>query len=244
MPVNRRRRAALRGRRIPAINVGRGRFKPGARRRRFGGRRAMVPRGVNTMANIPMFQKMRYVQRVALSPGAGTLASFSFGANALFDPPLGGGGHQPMRFDQISLFYNHYVVVGSKITVIKVGTGTTLLTPVMWGVYLDDSTTGPTEFTDLIEQGRTRFALTNQSLNQGMQRVTKFFSAKRFFNIKNPKDNVTRVGADTTANPTELAVYRIWAQALNNTSTPTPEDYYVQIDYSVVFSEPRDLAAS
>ncbi len=61
--------------------------------------------------------KMRYFADVELDPGAGAMAAHIFSANGLFDPDITGVGHQPYSFDQWMAVYDHYHVVGAKISV-------------------------------------------------------------------------------------------------------------------------------
>ena len=60
--------------------------------------------------------KLRYVQEITLNSASGVYDVHSFRANSLFDPDYNGVGHQPSNFDRWMEIYNHYTVVGSKIT--------------------------------------------------------------------------------------------------------------------------------
>ena len=60
--------------------------------------------------------------------------------------------------------------------------------------------------------------------------VSKTFSAKKFFNVANVLDNISRIGAPRTANPSEKAFFAM--------------SILVTVEYIVVFSEPRELAQS
>lgn len=225
--------------------------RPG-RKRRFRNRRyrkttMQVPRGVRTGLNINPIQRQRYVQYITLTSTTGTIAVNNFAANGMHDPDLTGAGHQPLRWDQMKLFYNHYIVLGSKITVTTVGHITDVagnMVPAAMGIYLDDSTTNPSTYQQLIEQGRTRYTITNQHTGEAKKKVSNYYSCKKFFNVKDVKDNVTRLGAANSANPSDLAVFNLWLQALDGSSTTSPVQCIVQIDYICLYSEPTDLAQS
>lgn len=203
-------------------------------------------RGVRTGLNIPKLQKLRYVQNFTLTPSTGSLVTQNFGANDGFHPDKTGTGHQPMRWDQMALFYNHYIVVGSKITVKRVGhlATSTPAVPSVWGLFLNDSVIGPTDYTLMIEQGRTKYRLDNSTNAMRTSSITMGYSTKKFFNVKDVKDNMTRLGSDVLSSPTELAVFTVWAQALNKTDTVTTQTYIATIDFAVLYSESSDMPQS
>ena len=62
--------------------------------------------------------KMRYVEEFELNPGLGSVASYVFRANGLYDPNYTGAGHQPYGFDQWMTYYNQFTVLGSKMKAI------------------------------------------------------------------------------------------------------------------------------
>ena len=55
----------------------------------------------------------RYTQRKGVSGAANFQELWS--CNGLFAPAVGGGGHQPLYYDQLTAIYNHYTVVASRI---------------------------------------------------------------------------------------------------------------------------------
>lgn len=191
--------------------------------------------------------KLRYVDTVSIDPGAGTITSHAFRANSCFDPDFTGAGHQPMNFDMWSSLYNHYIVVGSKCSARFYATvGTSL--GVVTGITLSDDTTFTTDCGAMMEQGlsKYRIAYENPVANKGNGAyVTKGFSCKKFFNITNPTDNITRLGASVSANPSELAFFIIFAGGLPSTiDNPGVYKVNVIIDYIVIFSEPKDQPQS
>lgn len=59
---------------------------------------------------------LRYSTTCSLTATSGAVATPQiFRANDLFDPDFSGTGHQPMGFDQLMVWYNHFCVVRSKI---------------------------------------------------------------------------------------------------------------------------------
>jgi len=62
-------------------------------------------------------KRLRYSTNFLLATTAGAVATYVFRANDLFDPDFTGTGHQPMGFDQLMVFYNHFCVTRAKLIV-------------------------------------------------------------------------------------------------------------------------------
>lgn len=194
---------------------------------------------------------MRYCDNFLLNPtNGGACVEYGFRANSIFDPDFTGVGHQPIGHDQWQTFYSTYVVVGSIITirVLHDETAENATANACVGVLLNDTGTLPTTVkTTIQEQG-----LGSWRVLQGMQqgntvKLTQKFSSKKFFNITNIKDNMDRVGAAFGANPpaTGDAFYVVWAATtINGGNASAGVEFSVQIDYSVLLSDPIALAQS
>lgn len=203
-----------------------------------------IPRGVSIQANIPRFQKLRYVQDVLLSSTSGAVSLYQFRANSIYDPDYTGAGHQPMRFDEMAKFYANYTVVGSKITIKHLGNSSGVIAQKLI-VYLNDTNvTGLTYLNDLIEQGRCKYMLTSDNSSGSAQRKLSLgFSAKKFFGVTNVKDNEERIGSAVTGNPSDQALFVIGMQPIDGTST-CYSWVNVTVEYLVWFSQPLQLASS
>lgn len=190
--------------------------------------------------------KLRYVDNIELNPTAGVIASHSFRANGIYDPDLTGVGHQPLAFDQWSAFYNHYTVVGAKI---KATFSSKTSSPAtngfaINGINLQDDGVFTSDVFHMMEQGLTR--VHKQSVHTNAQRiksVTKGFSAKKFFNVTNVLD-VSRVGAHVTTTPTDQAIFVVFSGNADSVVDPEPMTVLVEIEYIVIFSEPKELVQS
>lgn len=197
--------------------------------------------------------KLRYVGNSSINPTAANIAGFSIRANSCYDPDPAVGGHQPLGFDQWSQFYNHYVVVGAKITAYftysKDTTGSNA-SAYAFGIYLsDDNVITNLTFSGMAEQGLTKWRIKPASMlatvnNDASPKIVSKFSAKKFFNITNITDNTSRLGASINANPTEEAYFHIWGGDPAGTSDLPSLDVTYMVDYLVIFSEPRELIQS
>lgn len=192
--------------------------------------------------------KLKYVQAFTLTPDSSSVQYKEFRANSLFDPDYSVGGHQPYGFDQLATFYQHYVVIGSKITVTP-SKDADLTYGGAFGVTLSSTSgllTGYTA-TELMERPETKgYALMVQSAS-GMSsgpllRARGFFSAKKYFGIATVVGH-TQHQASVGANPTEDALFSVWYGSTQS-STPTACNFVVEIEYIAIFTEKKELEPS
>lgn len=206
-------------------------------------------RGYSLSIGMPLRKlvKMRYCDKVSVDAAAsGDVAHYYFRSNSIFDPDYTGTGHQPFGHDQWALLYNHYVVLGAKITVkftnTANGVGDALIVGIMNRSHYDTSTTNLTQIT---EQNKVRYR-TMTPWTGSSRSMTCKFSTKKFFNVVNVKDNLARLGATFGANPTELAYFDIFCGSADasNLDNPAAVNLFVIVDYIVALSEPKNLAQS
>lgn len=187
---------------------------------------------------------LRYVTPLTLTGNAGVMARWTYRANSIYDPDYTGGGGQPRSHDELAKFYSRYVVLGSKITVTNNDSYTTgQALPFVFGVQLctsDDFT--PESWLAVMEQGRDKFRVCNLNTNRGM-RVTKGYSMKKFFKIRDVRDNMLTHGAHFGSNPTEEAYFVVFQQDYGMSANQVNK-YIVCIDYCVMLTEPKGLNAS
>lgn len=210
-------------------------------------RRPRRLRPTNTIVPASKVVKLRYVDFITLDPAAGTSAVRNiFRANSVFDPNQTGVGHQPLGFDQWSVFYDNYIVIGARCKATFMSQSTSIQGSAVVGVILTDSTASLPIATTIMEQPNSKFALmTNMDANQ-KKTVTKNFSAKKFFGLQSVKDNRATIGAAVTADPTEEALFSVYAASYDSAATIDPSSIKVSvtIDYIVMFTERKTLAAS
>ncbi len=190
--------------------------------------------------------KLRYCSTETLNPGvAGTVANHVYSANGLFDPNITGTGHQPMGFDQWMAFYNHYHVIGSKITVNFVSKGTTTVDENTYivGVKVAPSTTLETSLSTVCENARTVFKPLTNSNAKGQTTVVRKFSAKKFFGRPSIISEDEFKGG-TGTNPPEQAYFHIFAAPFDGTEDASPLEIFVTLEYIAILTEPIQLGAS
>lgn len=199
---------------------------------------------VSTVSNIPRMQRFRWVSNFTLNPDStNTLGVIRFRCN---DPtrPDGSDLHQPLRWRRTTNFYQEYLCIGAKITVTRVNSVTNSLDgiPQVWGIFLDnDQTIISPNYQQLMEQGRGKHRLTSSANSYGNQRISMGFSTKKYFNLHDLKDNWAQFGAETLSTPNKKAWWVVYVQNLNPTEDVFKSHYMVSIDYSVLFSKPREI---
>lgn len=212
----------------------------GKRTRRAYHRRPYIS---NNLSGMPKTRRaiLRYTEHVtSITSTVGALGSYVFRANGCYDPNYTSTGHQPMGFDQWAALYNHYVVLGSKMT-LKVLPQEANVSPCIIGTILTDGSAVPYSTPGtFIEAKRGPYRLF-KATDRVVSLVQKY-SSKKQFNVVDVKDNVDRLGAAVTADPTEEAMFNIWFFTMDNT-TASP-NLFVTIDYIVEFSEPKDMTTS
>lgn len=183
---------------------------------------------------------LKYVERFPLESSAGVLGTYQFVCNGLYDPNITASGHQPYGRDQWALFYNHYRVTHSRIKVTAVHTAPSAPAMVV-GLYTSDDISILSNSIGLIESGRdNHFILNNDTSSK--KSIYADFSAYQFFG-KDKSKYLTNAAVGT--NPGEIAVFTVWAQSLDSVGIASPTaDFLVEIDYHVVFMEPKDLLQS
>lgn len=177
--------------------------------------------------------KLPYVEQTNLVPGVGGVANALYWCNGLYDPRWATGGHAPMGMDQLMLLYNHYTVVGAKITVKFMGDNTN---DFLCGVLTAADTTTTSDHQTLMERQRSRYKLVQKN-NETTQTIVSKWSAKKFFSCKAIVGESQYKGGIST-NPTEGAFFHVFAGSPDGTTNPTNVSAVIRIEYIAVFSEP------
>lgn len=218
------------------------------RRRR---RRTTKMQIVRQIGNAPVSKtqitKLKYVTRKGLDPGIGGLIYSTFNAGSCYDPDTDAIGHQPTGFDQWMAFYEHFVVLGSKIKVTFSPTG---LQPqdgiAVCGIMLNANPTdpSPSAFDQVLEYRNTKHKTMGAvpGYSKGVS-VSHRYSAKRFLGRQSVLSDPDLKG-DINANPTESAYYQVFVSPVNSGYNLGVVNALVEIEYIVAFIEPRLLPSS
>lgn len=196
-----------------------------------------------------MVCKLRYSNTHSLTPSTTGSDWVVYNANSVFSPENAGTGHQPMGFDQYALLYNHYIVLGAKITATFTpqfsASADVAAGKDVWAVVgLRDTATTVTTMTRNMELPNTIWKHVPAASAKDIVRITKTFSAKKFFNVTDVKDK-DDIGADVTSNPTDVACFHVGCGPMITASaTPLPVSVTINVQYIVLFREPKNLTQS
>ncbi len=199
---------------------------------------ARFPFGKRKMASL------RYNTFITVNPLAGgAVNEHFFTANGLFDPDISGTGHQPLGFDQLMAIYDHFVVIGARISCWVTSIDTTY--PQLVSLSVNDDTTGFTSITNVIENGTCKWRLFNP-ITAGAASAPKLMTynvnPNKFLSRSKPMADPQLKGS-VSGNPQEQCYFVIACQPTTSVDSAGIQ-VAVTIDYKAIFFEPVDLSQS
>jgi len=208
--------------------------------------KAVVPRNLNTVVAGQGFPKKmimthKYSELYNLSSVLGAQTNHNIRCNGMYDPFASGAGHQPMYFDQMSALYNHYTVIGSKITY-TISSDSITQGGAVCSFYINDDTTVVPSIVSgaSLEQSSSRYLFIPAGCNDNYKRTMKW-SARKTFGIS------AFVGKDpykgtSVSDPSEQSVFTLSFTGTNvNTVYLT---VHVLVEYIAVWTELKDIVGS
>lgn len=204
-----------------------------------------------TKAPIPnrFATKLRYVsdQNLSINPGiGGTAGVHVVSANGLYDPDITATGHQPRGFDQFMVMYDHYVVIGAKITCAFSRQNGQANEDSMIGIALKDSASVAADVNDYLE-GRNTSSRPfcggyNGAGKPSPVTVTKTASVSKFLSITHPLSSNNARGTNAS-NPSEQLYFHIFSAPFG-AGDALPTNIWYRVEYLVVFVEPKQPTQS
>lgn len=187
--------------------------------------------------------KLHYVDanNIFTSVAAGTVTTWNYNLNGMYDFDYTGTGHQPFYFDQYSALYNHYVVIGTKVTIAFTNPSNV---PIIVGGYInDDVAIAAPNINTFMEEPTSQWKVIPPNQEKPVY-ITWKWSAKKYFTGR-----ASTILADTdlqgtsSGNPAELSVLSLFARAQDATST-TSFAYTVRAEFVCIWKELRDITGS
>lgn len=167
-----------------------------------------------------------------------------------YDPRHAVGGHQPFGWDQLSQFYAHYLVLGSRLraTVWSEGAGATSK-PVVAYAHLQDDTTDPlydasywmenAAVTKKMVSGQPYF--TPKDMNSP-RTLNAYYSHRKFYDRTG-----TGVSTAVGSNPsnTRTPYFLVGVQGLDQTDEDIPDlKVLIEVEYTIMLKDPLEQAQS
>lgn len=195
----------------------------------------------------PLGQKYKFTTRycdvgITMNPGvAGAVATYMFRASDLYDPNVTSTGHQPIGFDQIMQFFDHFTVIGSRIRVTYTNNDTTYEQIV--GIHVADNATALADVNLYIENGNTNYKVLAKGGSGGATKtVSHRCNPPKFLSISDPLDSADLKGS-TSASPAENVFYHLFVAPTQYVDSGTV-NLHVQIDYIAMLTEPKSVIGS
>lgn len=194
----------------------------------------------NRQGGLPRTLKIqsRYTEFGSLSPGAGTMTSYVYSANGIYDPNITGGGHKSLYFDQLMKLYDHYVVIGSKATVRLINQDPAFAA--IAGVRLTDSSASVTASVTLLENARHVSKVLGPRGSANVATVTAKCNPAKF--LRGTSKGVLqqkKLQGSLSTNPDEQCFWQIFATAADGSTSGVVVQYIISVEYQIVFMEPK-----
>lgn len=182
--------------------------------------------------------KLLYCDVITMSSALGAVADWVYRMNSLYDPDYTSTGHQPQWYDQLSAVYDHYRVLGSKITARIVPTKTVDTEandsgPFIVGVTGSQSAVlSASSYPTLLEDGSSNNdIIVDKQGSKNCATVSTTYTPFRDLGT-DPYDDT--VSAGTTGSPSKQFYAHIWCKDMDTTAS-TRVVVQVQIEYTCEF---------
>lgn len=188
-----------------------------------------------------ILSKQVYVDTQTLQPTTAVAGVRVYSLNGLYDPDITGTGHQPRGFDQLASLYNHYVVIGAKVSCSF--TNSDSVNPQIVGLAIRASSNAEADWNDYVEQGHCQYRMISDA---GGSRDTTTLGisgspAKYLGRSKVMSDPALK--GDASANPTEQFYLHVFGAAVDGADSQGIRTI-LKIEYASIFIEPKDLVQS
>lgn len=199
-----------------------------------------------TESFVPLFPAkttkwLRYCDDFSLSSSLGVMTTYVYSANGLYDPNITGTGHQPMGFDTMMSYYEHYHVERCRWKAVFRNTGND---GGFCGARVDADVTPLSNYIQALENGRMVYDIldktgTTYSWKQ-LQGEVNLLTLAGLTRTNFLADGNLRGTA--AANPSEQTYlhFSLWNPLGSNAIC----DVSLTLEFLAVFTEPRPLTQS
>lgn len=196
--------------------------------------------GLGFPKNMMMTNKYTEIVQLSFASAQATATTYNFVCNSLYDPNQSSTGHQPLYFDQLMALYDHYTVIGAKMTVKFYWTSSNQ-PPAVVGCFINDDPTSTSAVpSTLMENSNVQHRI--MGLNQQTPvEFTMKWSAKKAF----PGSTLANANlqGNAAASPAEIQCFTLFLSAADGASA-TSAFAEVNIEYISIYNELKDIAGS
>jgi len=186
-------------------------------------------------------RSLRYSDSFQLTTTAGAVSTYVFAVNGLYDPNITGTGHQPMGFDQLMIFYNHYCVAKCKVSLVATNASSV---PCQIVVRQDAGSTPITVIDRILEIGANSYTHLDTAGGTNAQKELKMsLDIARLQGLSRSAltaDSTLR--GDSAANPAELTYAHV--QVFSAAGFTATVNFDILLEMEAYFLEPRDASSS
>lgn len=185
---------------------------------------------------------MKYAAGFSLDPSsAGSAATHVFSANGLYDPDITSAGHQPMGFDQIQAFYDHWVVIGSKITV-WFGQRNSNAYDQIISIHVKDTSAVDTNVQTILERPLCIDKMISAGNSGNSEKIVMTLNPNTFLGRSKPLADDQLKGS-VSSNPAEQCYFHVCTAPIQSVDA-SAIDCYAVLEYTAVFIEPKNINGS
>jgi hypothetical protein len=159
----------------------------------------------------------------------------------MYDPDVTGTGHQPRGFDQLMLFYDHYVVTNARLVASFYNASTAVSSTAF--VTVRDNSVPSSNHLDYMESSLTKYVqLGVEQASTANQKIAYEVNIGRFLGRRDPMSDPDLKGS-TSTNPPEGCSFHIGAFT-PDLFTSSNVLLSVVLEYTVNLIEPKIVVAS
>lgn len=226
-----------------------GKKTPYKRQRRLGPnkdsglRTSLIPSAPTTPLAHRQKATLKYQTVVSLNPAAFGIAQYSFSANGLFDPDISGVGHQPRGFDQLMLLYDHYTCICTSFQATFFNGDSN--NAIVCGLGVADQATTYTTLNNGMESPDFVYAICGPRLSgSDVRTLRRSINPNRWLGSGTAVLSNDQLRGSAAANPAEQAFFNILVSPMDEATDVTAATVQVLINYTVIFTEPKNPGQS
>jgi len=182
----------------------------------------------------------RYVDNVTINSTSGVLTNYVMCLNGCHDPNISQGGHQPLFYDELISRYNHYHVIGSKMTVRLIPMESNTVPCAVSLTFNDDNTVTPTTIGAIQEQTGASFSILGSGGDASIT-LSLNYSAKKYFGKSVLSNN--NLQGESGSNPFE-GYFGVITLVGADGATSVSVIAQIVIEYIVIWHELKDTSGS